>query len=816
MVSNSGLPRTDNTPMRVAFIASLGLVAVALCAEPAAADRTRVRKAPTPRWVEPVELPAFAHPPPSAVAYYDVLLDRQRSHLRGQRVDYMHHARKVLIDDGISAAGSISATFEATYQKLDLHYVRVHRDGAVIDALEVAQLRVARVERDHRSRLYSAVVEVSYEVPDVRAGDIVEWAYTVRGDNPVYGGAILGGLSLQFGVPVAHLRYRVLVPRGQELSIGMRGTQRRLERRPGARFDELRYETWDVSALRPDGQRPDWYDAWPVATYSSFTDWGQVARWATALYEPAVKPDRAVRELAAELRAGHREPLDRVRAAVRFVQDEVRYVGIELGEHSHRPHRAGEVLAQRFGDCKDKSSLLIALLREIGVPADAMLVDSDAGRRLDRAIPSPHAFDHVIVRANLGTDELWIDPTENRSRRPLSHPPRYHWALAARSDTAALQAIPALWPEEPTIDITETIAPDGASWTLHVKTRYRGDNADALRRRLGRESRERISDSYLEHYAAVYDDLELDGDIEITDNEADNLIIVDERYRMPSFYDDGVRSVGPRDLLVYLREPRVRERSAPFALPHPLHIRQTIVVRVGDGAYEPMDERVENPYFDYRLEASHSGGELRVAASLFTFADHVAADDIDSYLDELDRVGAASSYELRAGDEGDNELPPGSVSVMLGWLAAAVVITGALVLVIVLVNRRVSRKPELPPAAHAAYHGAPPPPYPTAPPAGPPPEWGAPVSHYIEHSGRGNGHATAALWLGISGILVMPLLGVNVVLNILAVVFGGLGLNRARELGGTGRGSALAGLIIGSVTLVLTLAVFVALAMGVS
>jgi hypothetical protein len=88
---------------------------------------------------------------------------------------------------------------------------------------------------------------------------------------------------------------------------------------------------------------------------------------------------------------------ERVRAVYDFVVTNTRYVGLEFGIHGYKPYKVTQVLARRFGDCKDKASLMIALLREVGVPAELVLVRTRRGGRLDPEPASLAIFDHAIV-----------------------------------------------------------------------------------------------------------------------------------------------------------------------------------------------------------------------------------------------------------------------------------------------------------------------------------------------------------------------------------------------------------------------------------
>src|SRR5688500_15976321 len=137
-------------------------------------------------------------------------------------------------------------------------------------------------------------------------------------------------------------------------------------------------------------------------------------------------------------------PEQRTVAALRFVQDEIRYLGIELGRYSHQPTSPAKVFARRFGDCKDKSLLLATLLKSMGVDAVPALVHSSEGKSLDAKQPSPFAFDHVIVQAKPAGKTYWCDTTISYQRGGLHkyYEPPYERALVKRAGTVELEKIP--------------------------------------------------------------------------------------------------------------------------------------------------------------------------------------------------------------------------------------------------------------------------------------------------------------------------------------------------------------------------------------
>jgi transglutaminase-like putative cysteine protease len=97
----------------------------------------------------------------------------------------------------------------------------------------------------------------------------------------------------------------------------------------------------------------------------------------------------------------------------------VRYLGIEMGLHSHKPAAPDKVIEQRYGDCKDKARLLVSLLQGMGLEAHCVLVNTDNGVRLTKALPTPTLFNHAIVRTQINARIYWRDPTRTHQSGSL-------------------------------------------------------------------------------------------------------------------------------------------------------------------------------------------------------------------------------------------------------------------------------------------------------------------------------------------------------------------------------------------------------------
>ena len=161
--------------------------------------------------------------------------------------------------------------------------------------------------------------------------------------------------------------------------------------------------------------------------------WEKVGSWYERLTAEVPRGTEPVRAKARELTAGLSGKREKVEALLAFARKQVRYVAVEVGIGGYRPHTPQEVLERRWGDCKDKSFLLIDLLREAGIEAWPVLVLSEGEDRVDREFPSPYQFNHLIVAVSpegLGLTEadpvssgyLFVDPTQTLGALSWLHP----------------------------------------------------------------------------------------------------------------------------------------------------------------------------------------------------------------------------------------------------------------------------------------------------------------------------------------------------------------------------------------------------------
>ncbi|MGX7926701.1 transglutaminase domain-containing protein [Tsuneonella sp. HG094] len=168
------------------------------------------------------------------------------------------------------------------------------------------------------------------------------------------------------------------------------------------------------SLLATPKDAPPRYRWQRVLEFSDFPSWTAVSARFSTLFDESrrLEAGSPLKTEAARIAAQHATTRARAAAALSLVQEQVRYVYVGLDGGNYRPATAEETWRRRYGDCKGKTALLLALLDELGIPAQAVVVSntgSDDG--LSERLPNPGLFDHVLVRATIDGERLWLDGT---------------------------------------------------------------------------------------------------------------------------------------------------------------------------------------------------------------------------------------------------------------------------------------------------------------------------------------------------------------------------------------------------------------------
>ncbi len=379
-------------------------------------------------------------------------------------------------------------------------------------------------ESDLHIQVYDERYSVVLLLDDVRVGDIVEYSYTITGWNSVFDGKFFYEFPLKYGSPVHDFRITVLHDTNRKLSHKTLHSECSPTITEQSGMLELQ---WVMRSVKPyiwEPNTPSWLDEYPKALISEFQSWLEVAKWGAELTKVPENLSPELLATANQLKATTN--IKSLENMLEFVQNEIRYLAISIGISSHRPFDPNLVLERRFGDCKDKTLLLKTLLSCIGIESTAVLVNGQFTRSTMDKIPSPSAFDHMIVVTTVDNQTLWLDPTIRDQSGSLleRYLPDYSSCLVLNQFQDQLTLIPRR-EHNPLIEIEDYFRVEDYARpvSLSVETRYHGYEADRIRYIFSHNSIDELEKAWLKHYASRYPDISRVGRLSMTDDKEKNI-----------------------------------------------------------------------------------------------------------------------------------------------------------------------------------------------------------------------------------------------------------------------------------------------------
>lgn len=512
------------------------------------------------------------------------LYDRQVSLLNKDPVEYVRYEMKPMTASALPNVSQVYITFNPAYQKLVLHAIRIHRGGREIDLTRSVKLDLMRRERNLENNMYEGNVTAVGILPGVRVSDVIDVEYTVTGANPIFNGSYSGIFTITQMGYLGQFHFSLTTPES-----------RRIKVRPPAGFEvkagdgggirKYTVEGSDIKPSRYEDNMPAWHMPNQFIEVSEFQDWEQVGKWADNLFNVDGELSPEIKKQIREWKAAPLTQEQRVVEVLRWVQEQIRYFGIELGLNSHLPSPPNQTVTRKFGDCKDKSLLLTTLLNELGMDARPVLASVSLNRNVENLMPSPAVFDHVIVRVKLGEKTYWLDPTWAPQYGELDKlgVNDYGWVLVLREEGGKRLQHSTYPPGfdnfyQITSRFTAKTFSDPVQLVLQVKASR--NMAEGLRANRDERPRNEFDKAYLDDILRLYPKARPDGEVEYSDDKVNNLVTVTAKFLLDDFfnYEPGrlISSFYPAELQRWASLPNVSERVAPYYLPGHSRVSETV------------------------------------------------------------------------------------------------------------------------------------------------------------------------------------------------------------------------------------------------
>ena len=554
--------------------------------------------APAPEWVEVIDVVPPGSRPHADLANGEYYLNVELQWHLPTKTRFFRTVVQIVSESGLEGNGQWTFTFDPLFETQRIHWVRIIRDGQIIATYDPQALRLYNTESDVASRLLNGSLTALVVLEDLRVGDIVDVASSLEGTNPAFGDEAVLRRQLDWSVPVHRQLNRILADPDQSLQIkSFLGEPLREVANRETPLREWRHEVFNKIPVTGEPAVPAAVRVYGELQVSSFPNWAAVADWADALYPDTAQLPPDLRAEAASILSMTEDPRKRAKAALAHVQSTIRYLGLEMGHGAYQPRAPELVWKRRFGDCKDKSLLLVQLLRELGIDACPALVNTGWQAGIADFLPSPFAFNHVIVTAEIDGVRYWMDPTYSRQIGPLDALPvdPYGYALLVREGETSLTPVARHPNYENFISVRTklTVARPGEESTMAVISRYGGTVAASMRNYFENTARNEVGQSYEKYWASTYAHPELVSPVEYEEFPESGEVETREYYRIP---DAWVPSDNENDHLLYftfaartlvdsLVFPDRIDRRFPFAIGDPLSIVEEFEVTL----FEPWE-----------------------------------------------------------------------------------------------------------------------------------------------------------------------------------------------------------------------------------
>ena len=575
-----------------------------------------------------IDIEAVIAAAPDAADYPDadaIILLNQFSHEvtpSGKSRYTTHQVVKILTERGVQNYDDIAIPHTPKAQYITVNIARtITPDGSVIEPPEEAFNDVTPPGL-LAYNLYSDSMWRVISMPALKPGVCIEYQVTLEDAGAESVGStswFWGGYNFQSTDPILQSAYALRVPKGTDFrwkAIHCRLNPQILHEGETSTY---LWNHGETPALKTEYNMPATNDIVPRLSYSSVESWEAVYNWYRDTAKDRYTVDQAIEETVEELTADLLTEDDKIRAIYHFVASQIRYVGIELGQGAYQPTPADQVLTVRYGDCKDKTTLMIAMLNLVGIEVFPAMLNPLPYQRIDLELPSLGQFSHLIAAVpRAAGDYIWLDPTADTcSYGDLPARNRGRKGFVIRNDRGEFVDIPISTPESNRliVDTAVTLTEDGTvQGTMQIDTlgQY---NIEA------RLEYKQISPSDWKDTLAVGLSKQFPGvrvdSVQISDLADLNIPVqLKVAFTVKNYAElVGNRLVFPLpsdEFSDYAEIFAAIERQHPLDLSYPMQMKKTIRIALPEGwnATFPTDTRLENRFANMERQYKLEGDQI--------------------------------------------------------------------------------------------------------------------------------------------------------------------------------------------------------------
>jgi hypothetical protein len=611
-------------------------------------------EAPEP-WIKPVSVSSRPADAIEGSVHY-ILFDNQIDIRAESKTNFFRYVLQPVNEQGLTSISQIEVMFSPQYEHLTFHTINVTRNGEVINKLDISKVKIFQQEEQLRDNLYSENWIALFILEDIRVGDTIDYSYSIKGTNPVLGTKHFGSSPLNWSVPIRMTNFRLISKSKEPLNIKIHNSDKKITKKITSNTIEYSFFQKEVSAIREEDDSPSWFNPYTYLTYSQYESWEDVNNWALELYHNDFKLPSKLIDIIEQNK--EESKIDSATKTIQWIQDNIRYFGVEMGINSHKPSTPIETFERRYGDCKDKALLLIAALKHFNIQAYPVLVSTTTSKRLPELIPSPGAFNHVIITFNFDNKDYWVDGTTSNQRGSLEQIsfPNLYWGLVVKKGENKLQPIV---PNDNNqlgakVNVEQNlIINHEGKHEFHVDTKYIGWKAEQFRSYIKKTGVKASSKDHLDYFSKYYKKIKEKNTLVTNDSSTSNALLIKESYYLDNLYENTNEKV-----LVYANPildniwlPNIRQRQSPFLLPQFLDINLEIKVTTKEEGdviwFDNSNFNVDdNKWFTYSRNSSKNGNTITINYKYKSLLPEVSPDEFELYSNLLNSIEDSLTFPI--------------------------------------------------------------------------------------------------------------------------------------------------------------------------
>jgi hypothetical protein len=305
---------------------------------------------------------------------------------------------------------SRSISYREGYQRAKILFANTIKPDGKIVTLDTKDIIDSSQYEGYE--FYTDIKLKRFTMPAVEDGCIIEYAYEIENLQPVLSFDYYDIYFCQNIFPIENDILEIALPSGIELKYKKFQTTLTPQIISGGNKRRYIFNNTKQKEIIPESRMPSIYDSdiFPQVSFWTLDSWDIISRWYVNIFKEQMQSDIELESFTKQLISGKNTDEEKINAIFNFVSQNIRYIAVLLGPHTHKPHRASEIFKKRYGDCKDKTVLLLTMLKIAGIEGKPALVPAN-GKYFDESIPSLNAFNHIIALVPTSKKYLWLDAT---------------------------------------------------------------------------------------------------------------------------------------------------------------------------------------------------------------------------------------------------------------------------------------------------------------------------------------------------------------------------------------------------------------------